>query len=202
MEKRTLKTLFKKRKYLEENSFIYKLCNKRIKMYDSRRVDNSLKNYWMISANPHIRSLASTSLEKTMRFIFSTYYYWLYGSLFRKLKELQYRFKGVIELQDRKDGYHTHFIMECRLEDIRLFYGYFSYMFQFIYPSSSFQCSQVYDPCANGDALDYCATQSHKDTVINKKRIEYPIFISHKTFQGKIDDPCFGFDEFISFADD
>jgi len=91
--------LFKNRITQENKQTIRKMKSLYVDMNsDKQMTPNTPYGLFALSIQPNIY-VDSIELEKRFKSILSHFYRWRYGSKWRKLKNIQYYFKGVIEKQ-------------------------------------------------------------------------------------------------------
>ena len=136
---------FKNRMTQEDEKTLNKLKGTYINMnYDKTTTPDTPDGLFFVSLQPN-NKVDEIKLESDFNFILCLYYRWRYGSKWTKLKNLQYKFEGIIEKQQ---GNHNHiqFILDNdNIEEVAMFLGYIKEVFKQLYPRSSTNFQRVYD---------------------------------------------------------
>ena len=172
--------LFKNRITQEDEKTIKKMKSLFVDMNtDKQMTPNTPYGLFALSIQPNIY-VDSIELEKTFKSILSHFYRWRYGSKWRKLKNLQYYFKGVIEKQGSGLN-HIHItIFQYDMEELSLFVSYIVKMMKSFYHFTSHRIKKIYD--IDGWENYISAEKSNKDGYVSRKRIEPPTYISSLLF--------------------
>lgn len=172
--------LFKNRITQENEKTIRKMKSLYIDMNtDKSMTPNTPYGLFALSIQPNIY-VDSIELEKTFKSILSHFYRWRYGSKWRKLKNLQYYFKGVIEKQGSGLN-HIHItIFQPDMEELSLFVSYILKMMKSFYHFASYRIKKIYD--IDGWENYISAEKSNKDGYVSRKRTEPPTYISSLLF--------------------
>ncbi|MDY4841209.1 MAG: hypothetical protein SO314_02430 [Alphaproteobacteria bacterium] len=172
--------LFKNRITQEDEKTIRKMKSLFVDMNtDKQMTPNTPYGLFALSIQPNIY-VDSIELEKNFKSILSHFYRWRYGSKWRKLKNLQYYFKGVIEKQGSGLN-HIHItIFQPNMEELSLFVSYILKMMKSFYHFASHRIKKIYD--IDGWENYISPKKSNKDGYVSRKRIEPPTYISSLLF--------------------
>ena len=133
-----------------------------------------------LTLEPNVK-VDSVKLEHDFNSILSHYYHWKYSSKWRKLKNIQNIYWGIIEKQ--VGGYnHIHItINQFNIEEVAIFAGYIIRMFKTMYSRASHRLKRVYD--IKGWNEYTSPEKAKKDKYSTSKRIEPPTYISSVFFE-------------------
>lgn len=172
--------IFKNRITQESKQTIRKMKSLFVDMnVDKQMTPNTPHGLFALSIQPNTY-IDSIDLEKTFKSVLSHFYSWRYGSKWKKIKNLQYYFDGVIEKQESGLN-HIHItIFQPNMEELAIFVSYIIKMMKNFYHCTSYKIKKIYD--IDGWKNYTSAKTSEKDRYKSRKRIEFPTHISSLLF--------------------
>ena len=178
--------IFKNRITQESPSTIRKLKSLFINMNkDKKHNEDTPYGLFSFTLTPN-NNVDEIQLEKDFKSILSHFYKWRYGTKWKSIKNIQYKFNGIIEKQSCGIN-HIHLtIYQFNVEELSIFISYITQMFKELYSKSSYKISKIYNIKGWEDYIS--PFKSHKDNYISKMRITPPIIINDLLFSSSKND--------------